>query len=701
MKLFIQRVRFLLAGLILCISCDRGNGDLIDPAEGGAVVVSVRVKVPARYSTPTRAVAEGAVSSVDILVFEDTESGYRYASSVSGYSLVSTGEDTYEFRARIVATAEPLKLYLVANTSNIAQALTVGDTEDQVKEAIVREFTSDGFDHTLPMFAEQEFPAGLTTHTEIDVMLVRSVARVDVLNTASAFTLRTVYVYRANDRYQVIPDQMQDDRVTAPSIPAGARRDVHMGPFAVTNNQFAEQLYLPESPAVSPATEQLTATAVVVGGRFGDDTQDTYYRMDFIPDEDPELFGQILRNHRYIFTITSVEGSGWSTPDEAANNNSSQIEAGIKAWDENTLYMVYDASNHFGVSSRVIQVPAPVGEEGSILVDTSLDTYLLYWIDAQGNVDSSIAPITLGESFTSADGLFTVGISADGTRITATANSTGSNEGYLLVRAGRLSVTLTIRQGVQNLIRRTLNVFGSSSQIGSLGDYVLTGSDTGERSKGMVGIMRNTANFGPQGKVPIEGISIAGRSGVNFPPALLTLFDVLYLTYLSSDNTTSVANYLAWLEANDRRVMIVQYDNSSTNINMLNALGISPRYNTTDPYPPFTISPDIPEVIRRGPFGEVDITALIRCQDNTFGEIDLSFALEHGISPILLGKTGGVVLGIDFANRIVYSGDIDLYNNFANSYGESITHDGQVVNNMEKIIANLWAWIANLVLTEE
>lgn len=106
-------------------------------------------------------------------------------------------------------------------------------------------------------------------------------------------------------------------------------------------------------------------------------------------------------------------------------------------------------------------------------------------------------------------------------------------------------------------------------------------------------------------------------------------------------------------------------------------------------------------MIRKGSFGEVDITALIRCQDNTFGEIDLSFALEHGISPILLGKTGGVVLGIDFANRIVYSGDIDLYNNYANSYGESITHDGQVVNNMEKIIANLWAWIAELVLTEE
>lgn len=104
-----------------------------------------------------------------------------------------------------------------------------------------------------------------------------------------------------------------------------------------------------------------------------------------------------------------------------------------------------------------------------------------------------------------------------------------------------------------------------------------------------------------------------------------------------------------------------------------------------------------------GPFGTVSSSMTYRSYDDTYGYIEINAALAAGISPILLDRNGNMVLGIDFARRIVYSGDIDLYNFLGSGGrpGEYIQNaNGVVVNDAEKMLANLWAWIASVALTE-
>lgn len=340
-------INILLAILFIFHSSCKSDKDTgIDPVDiDSELTIYFATKVPA--INRTRAVYEDAVTSMIVLVFEDEGTGFRYIREVEGYSLGVTGETEYNFTARIPYTTNPVKLFLLANYTNTAGIATVAD-ETTVREGLTGTFTAAGFDGTLPMFGEVDFPSLTTNVTVNDVALVRSVARVDVeVNTAN-FTLTSVQLFRVSDRYQVIPNALVNNVAITASIPAGTTRNINTTQLAVTGNESIEQLYLPESPLPAEADRQ-DATVVVVGGgkRYGDDTQPTYYRIDFVPGEAPTLFGQVLRNHRYSITITDVLASGWNSPDEAANNQSSQITAQVKVWEENTIYMVFDDIYYF------------------------------------------------------------------------------------------------------------------------------------------------------------------------------------------------------------------------------------------------------------------------------------------------------------------------------------------------------------------
>lgn len=69
----------------------------------------------------------------------------------------------------------------------------------------------------------------------------------------------------------------------------------------------------------------------MVEGYYADSNTPSYYRMDFDPDNNHNAFGQVLRNHKYIFNIKKVSAPGWSTPDDAAHNRSSNIVAEVQA----------------------------------------------------------------------------------------------------------------------------------------------------------------------------------------------------------------------------------------------------------------------------------------------------------------------------------------------------------------------------------
>lgn len=676
------------------------------PGEG--VTLGIKMHVPAAGFI-TKAVDETLISSVHILVFEYTGTEYQYAYLVPGYALTNVAPSEYEFYARISSTDEAVKLYLVANFPMDATSLLPGSSETEIKQALTGAFTAAGLDGGLPMSGEIDLPDGVSeTPAPLTASMVRSVARVDVLNSEANFTLTSVQLYRVNNQYQVIPNTIVNNIVTTASVPSTATQTVNTVRIPVTAGISVQQLYLPESALPLPGNRQ-EATVVVIGGIYGTDPDaaPTFYRVDFVPEGNEALFGQVLRNHLYQIDIQEIRAPGWTNPDEAAESESTQITAEIVVWNEETVYMVYDEVRYLGVSTRIIQLASSIGSQKTLTVQTNLETYDLYWVDANGNIDERVAPITWGDSFSDYDDLFDVSISGDGTTITVIANSSNSSGSnvyrYLQIRGGRLQVLITIDQGIPALLNASLTVYSSTTEIGTLGNQILGNNlvSPNDRTRAMVALMQRTENFSPTGVVPIQRILIGGQAGYQIDAALAESFNVLYLTYAGVPNAATTNVVLDWLAADTHRILMVQYDNTDTNANVMNALGFPTpsRYGSTSTAP-FTLYPDAPAVITEGVFGEVADDMQFRCYDTIHGEINLTDAIANGISPILIGGGGGVVLGVDFTRRIVYSGDIDMYSNLGGDLTNRLVITGEIINDPGRLIANLWAWIATTALSE-
>ena len=105
--------------------------------------------------------------------------------------------------------------------------------------------------------------------------------------------------------------------------------------------------------AAGSAGTRLGNTCVVVGGSYKGSSPDThFYRMDFIKtDNQVSTYLPLLRNHKYTFTIHSVTGPGFPTPEEAFHAGSVNIEAGIIAWNEGGMHhVVFDNQSTLSVS---------------------------------------------------------------------------------------------------------------------------------------------------------------------------------------------------------------------------------------------------------------------------------------------------------------------------------------------------------------
>ena len=95
----------------------------------------------------------------------------------------------------------------------------------------------------------------------------------------------------------------------------------------------------------------------------------------------------------------------------------------------------------------------------------------------------------------------------------------------------------------------------------------------------------------------------------------------------------------------------------------------------------------------------------LRNYDAYHGEIQFNTEASKGITPILMGPAGGIVLGIDYSRRIVYWGDTDIGSSASSSTSTTDNrinnNSGTINNNASKLIANVFAWIVETVLYGE
>jgi len=184
------------------------------------------------------------------------------------------------------------------------------------------------------------------------ITLLRVLAMVDVLvapNAQSDFKLTSVRLYNYYDKVRVAPNDWDsvNKKVSVPSIPEGAVKPMNPAGSPILYNamELTEQYKSIESriytsEALQGSDSELTSnTCLVVGGTYGTDTHETFYRIDFVQST---TYLPILRNHQYKVSINSVSSPGFLSPEEAFNSVPINMTSDITVWNGKDVDVAFD-----------------------------------------------------------------------------------------------------------------------------------------------------------------------------------------------------------------------------------------------------------------------------------------------------------------------------------------------------------------------
>lgn len=209
----------------------------------------------------------------------------------------------------------------------------------------------------------------------------------DASGNSIPFVLKKVYVYRPNNQYAFMPLATVYDadgrKVTAPS-PAGASAAIESPlEYSVTGHGIQRTIYLPEAdikqikagdtghtgkPGDAGHTDRC---ALVVCGEYNG--ADNYYRIDFNDNTTDHSLIDLLRNHRYYITITSVRGEGEASAEDAYKSRVLNLGIEITGWTDQFQDIIFDGTDWMHVEKKSITLPGNSGQTGTIVMESSID----------------------------------------------------------------------------------------------------------------------------------------------------------------------------------------------------------------------------------------------------------------------------------------------------------------------------------------
>ena len=272
---------------MLLAGCSDDTSQWLEPELRDADSMKLTLRLPG-FKTGSRAasVDDCAINTLAV-VFIDNKGNYLSEATVDQSQITGSGA-TYEVTLPIASDAAAVQLVANYGAALNADATTVGMTGDPDSRADIVFFGSA----TL---------AELQTDNP-SVTLTRSVARTELTSTAPGFTVKEVKFYGAPSSGLVGSTDL-----TAPALPTG-----------VTYSAGGVEMADDGTPHYHYEAAAGKCFLIIKGTYQG---TEGWYKVGYVPsDSDGEAAGDeiaLLRNHRYIFTITDVNNCGWPTEEEA------------------------------------------------------------------------------------------------------------------------------------------------------------------------------------------------------------------------------------------------------------------------------------------------------------------------------------------------------------------------------------------------
>ncbi len=473
----------VLLFLPFVLACQQDVSILVPlaPGQGETAQVTLSVRIPDFRAAHTRAVDEERISEVTVLMFAD-EGGtekVKVKYDVPGSSLhtPSGSSDTRTFSVP-VAAGTYRRIALIANAQAELGGITVGSTYDALKQVeATGKFGQRGAPGTpIPMYGEHapargfELKAGVSRTIAQSIPLIRMLARVDIINpaTSGALTIPGNKVYFVNPvgNGRIWTDSSAYNTTAAqsgymtPTLPGTLNPAVSGGHalVGVANNTSPEVItyYLNEQAATAGGNRPCIVINLSYQGR------EYCYRIDYTWDgikgggASPHEKGKympVLRNHRYIFTIKEVKGPGFRTLEEAVtgpeNFTNHNIVVAPIVIDEAFTDIAFNEEGYFLAVTRTGGMALHGRHDAtSTLNKFSVHTnypggYKITAYNANGTLPGSNPWLKPSQNGGATNATLTNPVTNE---LQAITSGRGFKEGYLEVRAGRLSTKVNVEQ---------------------------------------------------------------------------------------------------------------------------------------------------------------------------------------------------------------------------------------------------------------
>lgn len=389
------------------------------------------INVPRTYAGSGVANKENAVETLDVLVFAKgvAEPDKYFVHAACKGTLANKDDNKFQV---VMPVGKNFIVHVFANCHEAMVAKGFYNSRGKEMNAMLA-LLNDGMNvnaravDALPMhgYITDVSIDKSKVNSRLDVPVLRSVAAVQVMTKATVkdgiltpenvtddsgkknFELRELYIYfypdsgrvaAAPDAYMAnssSKDQTRD--VEKVSLPKNHRvsdtrwkddtdpeRPKPYSIISATSVDYLGCLYLYENKPYSDTgfdqpdnTNPAATSRLVVGGVYNNEKQAdgttpkvTYYRVDFA-DSDNHL-SEILRNHKYTFSIEKVSGSGYETPDDAATGVPINIYIEVINWTNDIEHVDFDRRNFFYSQTKSIELARNANSSRSIIVDSDV-----------------------------------------------------------------------------------------------------------------------------------------------------------------------------------------------------------------------------------------------------------------------------------------------------------------------------------------
>ena len=329
---------------------------------------------------------EDEVKTVDILVFDAAQSPEVLLARVVATNVtqdLSKNPSTVTFSAELPRTSGKARVVMVANQSlsSIIQDSDIGKTKAEIMPKLTHSSTeawpangSNSSGYTpIPMYAEKE----VSKDPIININLVRMLARIDINNEASNFTVENVYLANYNtvgyiaSAWDSGTGLLSDPEPDDPMIPGNSDRTG--SPYSYSVNGAASylgEIYTYEAIAAADAASnsdgspndgavsRKDATCLIVKGKMTGDNTSYYYRVDFLKSGTADYM-PLKRNYKYTINIKEASGIGYLTMEEAIESYRTMTNLNVRliAYNRDKISdIVYNGQYMLGVSESAIRV---------------------------------------------------------------------------------------------------------------------------------------------------------------------------------------------------------------------------------------------------------------------------------------------------------------------------------------------------------